>query len=78
MALHNGNVAEEVAAENERARPSNRPADAVSEESQVIHSAYASNKRNECAEDGHKAGDYDGLPAVLFVEPMGFIEMLFA
>jgi len=78
MALHNGNVAEEIAAEDKTACPCNRPADTVSEESQVIHPAYPRDKRNECAEYRHKSGDYDGLPAVLFVKPMGFVEMLFA
>ena len=78
MALHDGDVAEEIAAENEDACPGNRSADAVSEKSPVGHFAYAGDKRNEGSEDGHKACDYDGLSAVLFVEPMGFVKMFFA
>ncbi len=78
MALHDGDVAKEIAAENECASPGNCPADAVSEEPPVSHFTYACDKRNEGAEDGHKAGDYDGLSTVLFVEPMGLVKMLFA
>ena len=78
MALHDGDVAEEIAAEDEGACPGNRSADAVSEESPVGHLAYARDKRNEGAEDGHKAGDYDGFSAVLFVKLMGLVKVLFA
>ena len=78
MVLHDGDVAEEIAAEDEGACPGDRPADAVSEESPVSHSADTRDKRNEGSEDGHKAGDYNGFSAVLFIEAMGLVKMLFA
>src|SRR3989338_11629498 len=71
---HDGQVAEEEAAVDERADPEQPAADAEEQKSRVGHAADACDERGEGPDERNPARDHDGLASVALVELVGAIE----
>ncbi len=77
IAFDDGEIAEEVAAEDKERNPEQAAYDVVGEELHISHFADASDKRCEGPDDWHEAGDDDGFCAVFFIETVGAVNMFF-
>src|SRR3990172_11211251 len=67
---NDGDIAEEVAGEDEDRRPDQGSDDVVDDELAVTHRPDAGDERRERAYDRDEAGEEDRLGAVLLVEPL--------
>src|SRR5689334_6542185 len=68
-------LAEGVAEENHAPDPEKPAADVVDQVARIAHSRGPGDRRAERADDGHEAGENDGLASVLFVKLVGTFEM---
>jgi len=75
--FHEGNIAKEVAHEGEDRHPGNPAHHVIGDETAVLHGAHSGHKRCEGADDGDEAGQDNGLTAVLLVEFLGAVQVLF-
>ena len=76
VVFYQRNVAKQEACQRKAGNPGYTAKRAEQHEQPITHQTDAGDKRGEGANDGQKAGEYDGLTAVLFVECMRLVEML--
>ena len=74
-ALVLASCAKEVTEESEDGHPDHPAYDVIAFETPVGHLPNAGHKRRERAYDGNESRQDDGLPAVLFVELMGALQV---
>src|SRR6187397_2573343 len=75
VVLDERDVAEIVAAVDEKRNPQHAAAEAVHYEVKIAHAADARHERRERADYGHEAREHDGLAAVLFVELLRAVQV---
>src|SRR4030067_3523936 len=64
VALHDRNVAEEIAGKHERQNPQKRPEDTEGKKPEVGHAAYTRHEGHERTDNGEKSPDHHGLGAM--------------
>ncbi len=74
--LDDGDVAEEIAPQNEENDPADSPDDVIGDESPVGHPSDAGHEGGKRPDDRHKPGDDDGLASMLFIKRMGPVQVL--